>query len=61
VCVCACVCVCVCVHIYRLETALRSAFAQEQALRQAHADNKTKWSESSAGLRDTISKVSFAP
>jgi hypothetical protein len=45
-----------CVCVYRLETALRKAFAQEQALCKAHADNESKWTESSAGLRDTISK-----
>ena len=32
-----------------LETALRSAFAQEQALREAHAVQESSWAERSAG------------
>ncbi len=44
-------------HIERqmwLETALRSAFAQEQALREAHAVQESSWAERSAGCLATF-------
>jgi hypothetical protein len=46
-------------HLQRqvwLETALRSAFVQEQALREEHAAKQSSWVDHAAGLRDTLSK-----